>query len=113
MKNGSKALIAAWGYVAMGVLSASIFLPSVIDSVPNGMSIGIFAALSFIVFGCWSAIFGLSRLFMPAVDREKWFAEFQQQEKRIRGGSPRTVIILGCVAIILLGGASTYFLWLY
>ncbi|MCM2274308.1 MAG: hypothetical protein NDI75_05900 [Candidatus Didemnitutus sp.] len=113
MKSESKALIAAWGYIAMGTLSASIFLPGVIDSLPNGMTIGVFAALGFIVFGCWSIIFGLSRLFMPAADRGKWFAEFQQQEKKIRGGSPRTVIILGCIAIALLGGASTYFLWFF
>lgn len=113
MKNGSKALIAAWGYVAMGALSASIFLPSVVDSVPDGMSIGIFVAMSFIVFGCWSMVFGVSRLFMPAAARELWFENFRQQEKKIRGGSPRTVIVLGCAAIILIAGASSYFLWLY
>ena len=114
MKTESKALIAAWGYVATGALSVAAVLPGVIDShSDNIVTRGVLAAIGFLAFGCWSILYGLSRLFLPAHDRQKWFEEFSHNEDRMRGGSRKTVIILGCIAIVTLFGSSSYFLWFY
>jgi hypothetical protein len=114
MTTQSKAVTAAWGYIAMGVLAAATVLPGVIDSYPDKMvSLGVFAAIGFLAFGCWSVLYGLSRLFLPAYDRQKWFEDFSRNEDKIRGGSRRTVIILGCIAIVTILGSSSFFLWFY
>jgi hypothetical protein len=112
MNAQTKPVIAAWGYVAMGALFAAVHLPHSISE-KKMMSLAVLGACGFLAFGCWSIAFGFSRLFMHADDRQKWFEEFSRHEDKIRGGSRRTVIILGCIGIITIFGSSSYFLWFY
>ncbi len=98
----------------MGALFAAVHLPHLIHSIPEKkISVAVLAATGFLAFGCWSILFGFSRLFMHEDDRRRWFEDFNRNEDKIRGGSRRTVIILGCIGIVTILGSSSYFLWFY